>query len=605
MTELPKDYKLLGRLRFWLLGAAVFVYLVIIAGSIVRATGSGLACPDWPTCNGNWLPPLRADALIVYAHRVVTLLVAPVVLVVAYIVIRSFRHTKLIFRPVLLALPLLALQAVLGAFVVNLDLVGWLVALHLGLSLIILGLLVIATIMAFVRYYDPAQADRLKFQSSFSRLTLISSGLIFVVLVSGAFVSGSNSGTACIGWPLCNGEFVPNTLFGWINVIHRISVALAGVSMLLLMWRAWRTQRTQRAILPAATLTVVLFFSQILVGALQSTQGFPAYFIGLHVATASAVWASSMITLAFVGLAARSPEEEHEEASQPVYGGQRARDLIRLTKPIIVALLLVTTYAGMVVGGRAIPSLSLTFWVMLGGTLAAGGSGAVNQYIDRELDQRMTRTSKRPIASGRMTGAEGLAFGLALLFISFYLFAGFVNLLAALLSLAGMLYYVLLYSLWLKHANEQNIVIGGGAGAIPPLVGWAAATGTLSIPALFLFAIIFMWTPPHFWALALVREKDYARAGIPMMPVIRGEKETRWQIFLYTIVLVGLTLLMTFLDMAGNVYLISALLLGLWLIYIAWQVWRVGGNKIAWRMYRHSSMYLAFLFVALMVDALV
>ena len=150
-------------------------------------------------------------------------------------------------------------------------------------------------------------------------------------------------------------------------------------------------------------------------------------------------------------------------------------------------------------------------------------------------------------------------------------------------------------------------MIGGGAGAIPPLVGWAAATGSLSIPALFLFAIIFMWTPPHFWALALVREKDYAQAGIPMMPVIRGEKETRWQIFLYTLLLVGLTLLMTLLGMAGSVYLISALLLGLWLIYIAWKVWREGGNKLAWRMYRHSSMYLRelFCFVALMVDALV
>ena len=212
--------------------------------------------------------------------------------------------------------------------------------------------------------------------------------------------------------------------------------------MLMLLWRAWHSQRTQRAILPAATLTVVLFFSQILVGALQATRGMPPYLISLHVATASAVWASSVILLTFVGLAARTAQEEAEEASLPVDSGQRFKDLVALTKPIIVALLLVTTYAGMVVGGRAIPSLSLTFWVMLGGALAAGGSGAINQYIDRELDQRMTRTAKRPIASGRMTGAEGLAFGLALLFISFYLFAGFVNLLSALLSLAGMLYYV-------------------------------------------------------------------------------------------------------------------------------------------------------------------
>jgi protoheme IX farnesyltransferase len=275
-----------------------------------------------------------------------------------------------------------------------------------------------------------------------------------------------------------------------------------------------------------------------------------------------------------------------------------------LTKPLIVALLLVTTYAGMVVAAHALPSLSLTFWTMLGGALAAGGSGAVNQYIDRALDKRMTRTAKRPIASGRMTAAEGLAFGLALLVLSFYIFAGFVNLLAALLTLAGMIYYIILYSMWLKHATVQNIVIGGGAGAIPPMVGWAAATGSLAIPALFLFAIVFMWTPPHFWALALVRQKDYARAGVPMMPVVRGEQATRWQIFIYTIELVVLTLLMPILGMAGSAFLVFALLLGALLIYAAWRVWRVGGNKIAWRMYRYSSMYLALLFTALVVDAL-
>jgi protoheme IX farnesyltransferase len=204
-----------------------------------------------------------------------------------------------------------------------------------------------------------------------------------------------------------------------------------------------------------------------------------------------------------------------------------------------------------------------------------------------------------------MTPAEGLAFGLSLLVAAFYLLAGFVNLLAALLALAGMIYYVIIYSLWLKHATVQNIVIGGGAGAIPPLVGWAAATGHLSVPALFLFAIIFMWTPPHFWALALIKSKDYARAGVPMLPVVRGEQATRTQILIYTIELVALTLLMPVLGMAGGFYLISAVLLGGALLYAAWQVWRVGGNKIAWRMYRYSSMYLALLFAALVVDALV
>ena len=249
-------------------------------------------------------------------------------------------------------------------------------------------------------------------------------------------------------------------------------------------------------------------------------------------------------------------------AFPPLDVTQRMRDFLTLTKPIVVLLLLVTTYAGMVVGGKAWPSFSLTFWTLLGGFMAAGGSSAINQYIDRDLDKNMQRTQKRPLAAGRMTPAEGLAFGLALSVFSFYIYAGFVNLLAAFLSLAGIIYYVVLYSILLKKATVQNIVIGGGAGAIPPLVGWAAATGGLNIPALFLFAIVFMWTPPHFWALAIVRKKDYARAGVPMMPVVRGEKETRWQILIYTLELVAVTLLMPVFKFTGTIYLVSAVALG-------------------------------------------
>lgn len=275
-----------------------------------------------------------------------------------------------------------------------------------------------------------------------------------------------------------------------------------------------------------------------------------------------------------------------------------------LTKPIVVALLLVTTYAGMVIGAQAWPSLQVTFWTLLGGFMAAGGSGAINQYIDREDDQRMQRTQKRPIPAGRLTPGEGLAFGVGLSLASFYMMVAFTNFLAAMLSLAGIVYYVLLYSIFLKKTTVQNIVIGGGAGAIPPLVGWAAATGSLNVPSLFLFAIVFMWTPPHFWALALVRRKDYARAGVPMLPVIRGEKATRWQILIYTIELVALTLLLPLFGLGGAIYLIGAFALGGWLLSAAWKVWKQGGNKRAWKMYRYSSMYLAFLFVVLMIDRL-
>ncbi|MBT3336301.1 MAG: protoheme IX farnesyltransferase [Anaerolineae bacterium] len=368
--------------------------------------------------------------------------------------------------------------------------------------------------------------------------------------------------------------------------------------MFYLLFRAWRDVRDDRVLLPLATLTVILFFSQIFVGAIEVTRGFPRYLAVLHALTGVALWTGLLGLVIASGFLAREVV-----AFPPLDLRQRARDFLTLTKPIVVLLLLVTTYAGMVVGGKAWPVLSLTFWTMLGGYMAAGGSSALNQYIDRDLDKNMQRTAQRPLAASRMTPAEGLAFGLALSVLSFYIYAGFVNLLAAFLSLAGIIYYVVLYSILLKKATVQNIVIGGGAGAIPPLVGWAAVTGSLNIPALFLFAIVFMWTPPHFWALAIVRKKDYARAGIPMMPVVRGEKATRWQILIYTLELVALTLLMPVFKFTGTIYLVSALVLGVWLIHTAWQVWRQEGNQIAWKMYRYSSMYLAFIFLALMIDA--
>ena len=430
--------------------------------------------------------------------------------------------------------------------------------------------------------------------SSFARLTFFVLVAVFLVTIGGRLVALSNATDVCSGWPLCQ----PQGITGWMQLFHRVSAGIAAILMLYLLYRGWRDVRDHRVLLPMATLTVVLFFAQVFVGALEVTRGFSLYLKVLHALTVVALWVGLVGLVVVSGFLARETV-----AFPPLDIRQRLRDFLTLTKPIVVLLLLVTTYAGLVVGGKAWPSFSLTFWTLLGGFMAAGGSSALNQFIDRDLDKNMQRTQKRPLAAGRMTPAEGLAFGLAVSVLSFYVYAGLVNLLTAFLSLAGILYYVVLYSILLKKATVQNIVIGGGAGAIPPLVGWAAATGGLNIPSLFLFAIIFMWTPPHFWALAIVRKNDYARAGIPMMPVVRGEKETRWQILVYTLELVAVTLLLPIFKFTGTIYFVSALLLGGWLIYTAWQVWRKQGNKIAWRMYRYSSMYLAFIFLALMFDA--
>jgi protoheme IX farnesyltransferase len=433
--------------------------------------------------------------------------------------------------------------------------------------------------------------------SRFARLSHAAFITVVLLEITGRIVTVYKATTVCMGWPLCS----PQGVLGWVQLTHRFAVAVSAVLLLYLLQQAWMRLRDNALLLSLVTMTTVLFFMQALIGAMNTTLGFPKYLVVLHALTAVALWVS------FFGLVISSALVAGDGLVEfpPLNWGQRVWDFISLTKPVIVALLLVTTFGGMIAGAKAIPSFALIFWTMLGGFMAAGGSEALNAYIDRELDKNMQRTAKRPIASGRMTPAEGLAFGLALSVMSFYILAVFVNLLAALLSLAGIIYYVFIYSILLKKVTVQNIVIGGGAGAIPPMVGWAAATGHLAAPAWFLFAIIFLWTPPHFWALSIVRKKDYERAGVPMMPVVRGEGETRWQIWLYTLSLVCISLLMPILKMTGGVFLLSAIALGAGFIYFAWRVLRIEGNKVAWQLYKYSSMYLMFIFLALVIDALV
>ncbi|HUM27773.1 MAG TPA: heme o synthase, partial [Anaerolineales bacterium] len=397
-------------------------------------------------------------------------------------------------------------------------------------------------------------------RSSFARLTLSLFIMVFLLTIVGRIVTVTGAWAYCLGWPLC----VPSEPIGYLKLAHLILVGLAMVLMFWLLRKAWREQRHQQVILPLTTVTGVLFFGQAFIGAIEVTRSYPTHLVVLHALTAVALWISLGSLVYLSGALAVDSNEVVKFDYR-----QRAKDFFILSKPIIVLLLLVTTYSGLVAGSKAWPSASLTFWTLLGGTLAAAGSSALNQYIDRELDKNMQRTSKRPLADGRLTAAEGLSYGLALCLTSYYVMAGFVNLLAALLSLAGIFYYVFFYSVWLKKATVQNIVIGGGAGAIPPMVGWAAATGQLGLAAWILFAIVFMWTPPHFWALAIVRMKDYERAGVPMMPVVHGEEKTRRHILVYTIELIAVTLLLPIFNLAGMVYAVSAIVLGGFLLYAA------------------------------------
>jgi heme o synthase len=276
-------------------------------------------------------------------------------------------------------------------------------------------------------------------------------------------------------------------------------------------------------------------------------------------------------------------------------------DYVTLTKPKVQLLLLLTTVTTMYVAGD--PSAGLVALTVIGGSLSAGGAAAVNHYWDRDIDAQMARTATRPVPSGRVRPRSALIYGLVLAALSFLLLATTVNLLSAFLALSGFLGYVFVYTIWLKRSTPQNIVIGGAAGAVPPLVGWAAVTGGLDPAALYLFAIVFYWTPPHFWALSLLMKDEYARVGVPMMPVVHGETETRRQIVLYTGLLVVLTLLPVVFGFFGAIYAAAAVVLGGAFLTLSVRLQRAADRRSALRTYLYSLAYLALLFSAMVVDA--
>jgi protoheme IX farnesyltransferase len=278
-----------------------------------------------------------------------------------------------------------------------------------------------------------------------------------------------------------------------------------------------------------------------------------------------------------------------------------AADFVTLTKPKVQSLLLFTTVTTMYVAGT--PSVSTVLLTCVGGALSAGGAGAINHYFDRDIDALMSRTRDRPIPSGRISPRAALTFGVALGALSFVLLAATVNPLAAALSLSGLLGYVFVYTIWLKRRTVQNIVIGGAAGAVPPLVAWAATTGALSWNALYLFAIVFYWTPPHFWALSLLMKNEYERASVPMLPVVKGEAETRKQILLYTVLLYAVTQLPFCAGLFDGIYLAASVVLGACFIGGAVLLRRRADRRTALRLYLFSLAYLALLFAAMVADA--
>ena len=293
---------------------------------------------------------------------------------------------------------------------------------------------------------------------------------------------------------------------------------------------------------------------------------------------------------------------EASRAALPATGvRQIAGDYFELTKPKVQLLLLLTTITTMYVAGD--PSIGLVAVAVIGGFLSAGGAGAFNHWYDRDIDQAMARTANRPIPAGRISSRSALVYAFGLQIASFVILTVGANLLSAFLALTGFVWYTVVYTMWLKRRSPQNIVIGGAAGAVPPLVGWAAVTGSVAPAALYLFAIVFYWTPPHFWALSLLMKEEYARVGVPMMPVVHGEVETRRQIVLYTFLLTVLTLLPFVFGFFGVIYAVFAVGLATWFIVLALRLQRRADRKSALRVYLFSLGYLAALFAAMVLDA--
>jgi len=573
------------------------VYLTLFAmlpvafwGGVVRVTGSGLGCPDWPLCHGQFLPSLDTATRIEWTHRFLGIVAGLSLAGVALWTLLRYRSDRRAVGFVSVAVVLYFVQAILGAITVILELPESWVTVHLANAETLLA--VLTTYAIVLRW--PLTGASLARPSTFTWIAVAAAAGTFLLLLSGAYVRGEGATTACTTWPLCSPDAaIPMRGAAAIHMLHRYVAAAVGVVVAFAVAGAWRRRRDIPGLGAAAIATGVLFVVQVAIGALNPLTGFSPVPLGAHPAVATALWCAT------VALAVLAWRPVSAEATTTV------RDVIALTKPAIMSLLLVTALGGMFLAAGGVPPFHLVVATMIGGAFASGGASALNHYFDRDLDELMRRTRKRPLPGHRVSGRLAIAVGLILNVLSFAVLALVANVVAASLAIAGTLFYVFIYTLWLKRTTVQNIVIGGAAGAIPPLVGWAAVTGSLDLPAWYLFAIVFFWTPAHFWALAILIHDDYDRAGVPMLPVVHGDRAAEWGILVYAAALVPLSMLLFLTRYVGLLYLAVAIVLGgLFVAYAIRLVRSVEARRraMAKSVYLYSLLYLALLFVAIMVD---
>ena len=562
-------------------------------------------------------------------------LIGLLIIGMAALAVIDHRDRRSILWPSIVAVLLVGFQAWLGRETVRLGNSGESVTAHLAAAMALVGLLV----YLLVRASYPARLAGAGSQR-FTLLAAFAAAATFALLLFGSNVTAHDAGLIFPDWPLMNGSLVPvapegrsglAALFG-AHALHRYVAAVVFVILAAVAWVAWRTRAAQPRQARLAVAILAIYAVQVIVGALQVWTLLAPWTQTLHVALGALAWGGTVALAVAAYYEARiaAPAEGAGGETFPPTGpgrrettgdstrgdstmGDSIRAYVALTKPRIIELLLVTTVPAMVLATREVPGMPitdwarLTFWTLICGTLAAGSANAINQYLERDIDQLMARTRRRPLPANAVTPERAVAFGIVLGAVSVGLMAWTVNLLAAFLTLLAIGFYVVVYTVMLKRSTPSNIVIGGAAGALPPVIGWAAVTGNIALPALLLFLIVFYWTPPHFWALALRIRGDYAAAGVPMLPVVRGIAETSRQIGLYTILLVAVTIVFAVVARMGLIYAVAAVVMGILFLWRAWVLWRQGtapeaSTAQAIRLYRYSITYLTVLFAAVALD---
>jgi heme o synthase len=582
--------------------SAVATLTLVALGGVVRATGSGDACPDWPRCFGRWIPPLEVHTIIEYGHRLTAAVAGVLILATAWLAWRRARGDRAILWPAAVAVVVVIVQAGIGRIriVAEDPAKPLIVTVHFLVAMLLVGLVVAVATAARVGPAKPGDIDPTgpRFRRLLGRTIVVTALLLLV----GAYVRGQGAGLVFLDWPLMDGRLVPDLDPAGPGAVflHRVLAAVAVVLAGIVAMAGRRSGDGRLRTL--AWVAFGLLLLQAGLGAAAVLSRLEPWTVAGHVAGGSLAWAA-LIALA---VAARRlvPPPDRTEVS-----GHRARETVaaflQLTKPDIIVLLLITTVPAMILAQGGMPPAALVMATLVGGTMAAAGANAINCYVDRDIDEVMIRTRRRPIPSHRIAPETALRFGVALVGSAFVWLAVTVNVLAAVLTLGAAGFYVLVYTAWLKRTTPQNIVIGGAAGAMPALIGWAAVTGSVGLPAVVLFAIVFLWTPPHFWALALKHAGDYRAAGVPMLPAVRGERQTARSILAYSVIVVAASLALLPVAGLGALYLGFAVALGILLIGGAVRVLRDGGTRTAMRLFHYSITYLAVLFAAAAVDRLV